>query len=164
MYMPTYYKTFVDDYWSLVKDVTLWDVAGERQVEVQGKDAEKFIEFITPRDISKCRIGQCQCSTIAPGLDLALGGRRTFFRCKMHFSAFSFPPHWWEATNSRVACPFRKAGVHCIQWPGLYYFQQWPAAFSLLSGLSHNALPSKREPLGLPTNLIWQYLAGSLQH
>lgn len=59
MYMPTYYKTFVDDYWSLVNDVTLWDVAGERQVEVQGKDAEKFIEFITPRDISKCKIGQC---------------------------------------------------------------------------------------------------------
>ena len=59
MYMPTYYNTFVDDYWSLVKDVTLWDVAGERQVEIKGKDAEKFIEFITPRDISKCKIGQC---------------------------------------------------------------------------------------------------------
>jgi len=59
MYMPTYYKSFVDDYWSLVSDVTLWDVAGERQVEVQGKDAEKFIEFITPRDISKCKVGQC---------------------------------------------------------------------------------------------------------
>jgi len=59
MYMPTYYKTFVDDYWSLVNDVTLWDVAGERQIEVQGKDAEKFVEFITPRDISKCKIGQC---------------------------------------------------------------------------------------------------------
>jgi len=59
MYMPTYYKSFVDDYWSLVNDVTLWDVAGERQVEVKGKDAEKFIEFITPRDISKCKVGQC---------------------------------------------------------------------------------------------------------
>ncbi len=59
MYMPTYYKSFVDDYWSLVNDVTLWDVASERQVEVKGKDAEKFIEFITPRDISKCKVGQC---------------------------------------------------------------------------------------------------------
>ena len=59
MYMPTYYKSFVDDYWSLVKDVTLWDVAGERQVEITGNDAEKFIEYITPRDISKCKIGQC---------------------------------------------------------------------------------------------------------
>ena len=56
MYMPTYYKTFVDDYWSLVSDVTLWDVAGERQVEIKGKDAERFVEFITPRDISKCKV------------------------------------------------------------------------------------------------------------
>ena len=59
MYMPTYYKSFVDDYWSLVNNVTLWDVAAERQVEITGNDAEKFIEFITPRDISKCKIGQC---------------------------------------------------------------------------------------------------------
>ena len=59
MYMPTYYSSFVDDYWSLVNDVTLWDVAGERQVEIKGKDAEQFVEFITPRDISKCKVGQC---------------------------------------------------------------------------------------------------------
>tara|TARA_Y100000590_G_scaffold344168_1_gene393501 strand:+ start:1894 stop:3015 length:1122 start_codon:yes stop_codon:yes gene_type:complete len=59
MYMPTFYKSFVDDYWSLVNDVTLWDVAGERQVEITGNDAEKFVEFITPRDISRCKIGQC---------------------------------------------------------------------------------------------------------
>ena len=59
MYMPTYYKSFVDDYWSLVNHVTLWDVGGERQVEITGKDAEKFVEYITPRDISKCRVGQC---------------------------------------------------------------------------------------------------------
>ena len=59
MYMPTYYKSFIDDYWSLVNDVTLWDVAGERQVEIIGDDAEKFVEFITPRNISKCKVGQC---------------------------------------------------------------------------------------------------------
>ena len=59
MYMPTFYRSYVDDYWSLVNEVTLWDVAGERQVEITGNDAEKFIEYITPRDISKCKIGQC---------------------------------------------------------------------------------------------------------
>ena len=59
MYMPTYYKSYVEDYWSLVNDVTLWDVGGERQVEIKGEDAEKFVEYITPRDISKCKIGQC---------------------------------------------------------------------------------------------------------
>lgn len=60
MYMPTFYKSYEEDYWSLVNDVTLWDVAAQRQVEVTGNDAEKFIEFITPRDISKCSIGQCK--------------------------------------------------------------------------------------------------------
>ena len=65
MYMPTYYKSFVEDYWSLVKDVTLWDVAGERQVEIKGKDAEKFVEYITPRDISECKIGQCMYILLA---------------------------------------------------------------------------------------------------
>ena len=59
VYMPAYYNSSVNDYWSLVKDVTLWDVAGERQVEVKGRDAEKFVEYITPRDISKCKVGQC---------------------------------------------------------------------------------------------------------
>ena len=37
----------------------LWDVAGERQVEIKGNDAEKFVEYITPRDISECKVGQC---------------------------------------------------------------------------------------------------------
>ena len=59
MYMPTFYKSYVDDYWFLANDVTLWDVGGERQVEIKGIDAEKFVEYITPRDISKCKIGQC---------------------------------------------------------------------------------------------------------
>lgn len=38
-YMPVYYKDPVADYWHLVNDVTLWDVACERQVEITGPDA-----------------------------------------------------------------------------------------------------------------------------
>ena len=59
MFMPTYFKSYLDDYLSLANDVTLWDVGGERQVEITGKDAEKFVEYITPRDVSKCQVGQC---------------------------------------------------------------------------------------------------------
>ena len=59
MYMPTYYASYEEDYWSLVKNVTLWDVGAERQVQITGPDAENFIEYITPRDISKCKVGQC---------------------------------------------------------------------------------------------------------
>jgi aminomethyltransferase len=40
--------------------VTLWDVACQRQVEISGPDAFEFIQFLTPRDISKCEVGQCQ--------------------------------------------------------------------------------------------------------
>ena len=59
MTMPVGYTTPEQEYHSLINDVTLWDVAGERQVEIIGKDAERFVEYITPRDISKCKIGQC---------------------------------------------------------------------------------------------------------
>jgi len=60
MYMPTVYTDPVSEYWSLVKDVTLWDVASERQVEIGGPDALEFVQRLTPRDMSKCRVGQCQ--------------------------------------------------------------------------------------------------------
>lgn len=59
-YLPTFYGDNVADYWSLVNDVTLWDVACQRQVEISGPDAFEFIQFLTPRDMSKCEIGQCQ--------------------------------------------------------------------------------------------------------
>ena len=38
----------------------LCDVAVERQVEITGPDAYKFIQLITPRDLSKLQIGQCK--------------------------------------------------------------------------------------------------------
>ena len=60
VYMPTSYSGPVDEYWSLVNDVTLWDVTCERQIEVTGPDAFRFIQLLTPRDMSKCEVGQCQ--------------------------------------------------------------------------------------------------------
>ncbi len=59
-YMPTAYSDAVTEYWSLVNDVTLWDVSCQRQVEIEGPDAFRFIQFLTPRDMSKCQVGQCQ--------------------------------------------------------------------------------------------------------
>jgi glycine cleavage system aminomethyltransferase T len=59
-YLPTSYGDDVADYWSLVNDVTLWDVACQRQVEISGPDALKFIQFLTPRDMSRCEVGQCR--------------------------------------------------------------------------------------------------------
>ena len=52
MTMPVGYTTPEQEYNSLINDVTLWDVAGERQVEVVGEDAAKFVQYLTPRNLS----------------------------------------------------------------------------------------------------------------
>ena len=58
-YMPTTFTSMVDEYWSLVRDVTLWDVSCQRQIEVVGPDAMQLIQQLTPRDVSNCKTGQC---------------------------------------------------------------------------------------------------------
>ena len=37
---------------------------GERQVEIAGPDAVQFVQLLTPRDMSKCAVGQCKNSLI----------------------------------------------------------------------------------------------------
>lgn len=59
MYMPVSYRGEAD-YWSLIHDVTVWDVAAERQVEIAGPDAAAFTQYLTPRDLSKMRAGQAR--------------------------------------------------------------------------------------------------------
>jgi len=59
MYMPTSYTSPVEEYWSLVNDVTMWDVSCERQIEITGPDAHKLVQFLTPRDVSNCKVGHC---------------------------------------------------------------------------------------------------------
>lgn len=63
-YLPTVYAGMLSEYWSLVNDVTLWDVTCQRQVEIEGPDAFKLIQFLTPRDMSRCKVGQCQYMVI----------------------------------------------------------------------------------------------------
>jgi aminomethyltransferase len=58
MLFPICYRDLVDEYWHLVHHVTLWDVAVERQVEITGPDAFTFTNLLTPRDLSKCAVGQ----------------------------------------------------------------------------------------------------------
>lgn len=58
MYMPQTYENPVTDYWHLVDDVTLWDVACERQVEIVGPDAFRFVQQLTPRNLTKCVVGR----------------------------------------------------------------------------------------------------------
>jgi aminomethyltransferase len=60
MLLPLYYQSPEADFWRLVNDVTVWDVAGERQVEITGPDAARFTQLLTPRNISNCDAGQCK--------------------------------------------------------------------------------------------------------
>jgi aminomethyltransferase len=42
----------------LLNGVTLWDVGVERNVEITGPDAFRFTNLLTPRDLSRCAVGQ----------------------------------------------------------------------------------------------------------
>jgi glycine cleavage system aminomethyltransferase T len=64
MLIPTFYDDDEDEYWHLLKHVTLWDVAVERQVEITGPDAAAFTQLLTCRDLSKCEVGQCKYAPI----------------------------------------------------------------------------------------------------
>lgn len=60
MYMPLFYTDPTTDFWNLVRHVTLWDVACERQVEITGPDAARFTQYLTPRNLSQCAVGQAK--------------------------------------------------------------------------------------------------------
>ena len=60
MYIPRDFGNPEQNFWNLVNEAILCDVAVERQVEITGPDATKFIQLLTPRDLSKLSVGQCK--------------------------------------------------------------------------------------------------------
>ena len=60
MYIPRDFGNPEENYWNLVNDAILCDVAVERQVQIKGPDASKFVQMISPRDLSSMQIGQCK--------------------------------------------------------------------------------------------------------
>ena len=60
MYIPRDFGDPVQNFWNLVNDAILCDVAVERQVEITGPDAAKFTQFLSCRDLSSCAVGQCK--------------------------------------------------------------------------------------------------------
>ena len=60
MYIPRSFGDAEQNFWNLVNDAILCDVAVERQVEITGPDASKFIQMLTPRDLSKLKVRQCK--------------------------------------------------------------------------------------------------------
>ena len=60
MYIPRDFGDPEKNFWNLINDAILCDVAVERQVEITGPDAVEFTQLLTPRDLSNLSIGQCK--------------------------------------------------------------------------------------------------------
>ncbi|MBT8241786.1 MAG: glycine cleavage system protein T [Acidimicrobiia bacterium] len=60
MYIPRDFGDPEQNFWNLVNDAILCDVAVERQVEITGPDAARFTQMLTCRDLSKMAVGQCK--------------------------------------------------------------------------------------------------------
>ena len=60
MYIPRDFGDPVQNFWNLVERAILCDVSVERQLEITGPDAARFVQLLTPRNLSTCQVGQCK--------------------------------------------------------------------------------------------------------
>tara|TARA_B100000678_G_scaffold74303_1_gene61046 strand:+ start:464 stop:1573 length:1110 start_codon:yes stop_codon:yes gene_type:complete len=59
MLLPAAFGSLEESCDHLKKNVQIWDVAAERQVEISGIDAAKLVQLMTCRDLSKSKVGRC---------------------------------------------------------------------------------------------------------
>lgn len=60
MLLPMRYTSAEEEYEALINAVAIWDVAAERQVEIQGPDATELTQYLVTRDVKKIRPGQAR--------------------------------------------------------------------------------------------------------
>jgi aminomethyltransferase len=60
MYFPIRFDSFEAEFDALLSGVTLWDVSVERCLEIGGPDGFAFAQLLTPRDLSRCAVGQAK--------------------------------------------------------------------------------------------------------
>lgn len=58
MLLPTGFGQPEEEYWRLINGVSMWDVAAERQIQLDGPDAGRLAQILSPRDLTKCKEGQ----------------------------------------------------------------------------------------------------------
>jgi aminomethyltransferase len=58
MLIPGHFGDPAAEYDRLINGVAMWDVAAQRQVQLDGPDAGKLAQYLTPRDLTKTRVGQ----------------------------------------------------------------------------------------------------------
>jgi len=60
MLLPKAFEpTVEEDYRHLREHVQLWDVSCQRQVEIKGPDAAQLVQWMTPRNIGRAKVGDC---------------------------------------------------------------------------------------------------------
>ncbi len=60
MLFPIRFDSFEAEFEALLNDVTVWDVSVERCLEISGPDGARFAQLLTPRDLSRCAVGQAK--------------------------------------------------------------------------------------------------------
>lgn len=60
MLLPMRYTSTEDEYESLIHGVTVWDVAAQRQVEIQGPGAAPLTQYLCTRDVTRIKPGQAR--------------------------------------------------------------------------------------------------------
>jgi glycine cleavage system aminomethyltransferase T len=56
--LPGYYVDPDEEYGALLEGVVIWDVGAERTIEIRGRDADRLVDMITCRDLTRCAVGQ----------------------------------------------------------------------------------------------------------
>ena len=60
MLLPKSFAMSIEEaYWHLNTHVQMWDVSVQRQVEIQGPDATRLVQWITPRNLGKATPDRC---------------------------------------------------------------------------------------------------------
>ncbi len=59
MLLASYFRSPEEDYYHLCQHVQVWDVSCERQIQIQGPDASRLVQWMTPRDLSAAQDDQC---------------------------------------------------------------------------------------------------------
>jgi aminomethyltransferase len=57
-FLPSYYDDPEKEYAHLLEHAAVWDVSVERVVEIDGPDGFELMQRLTPRDMSRCKVGQ----------------------------------------------------------------------------------------------------------
>ena len=123
MYLPMGYDTPENEFWKIVNHVTLWDVGVQRVVEITGPDAFRFTNLLTPRDLTKCRVGQCKYVLLTNGQGgimndpvLSRLGENHFWLSRADSDALS----WAQGVNefARMDVSIREPDVSPLQVQG----------------------------------------------